>query len=975
MNTGQGDGTNVNCSLLGENKNGNQIWGAVKGTTDYAYTYWLIDGNKVADGTTSYSKSKSYSLSSWHWYWIGVLRQVGESATDCYFAKINGGESMNFFYCSPSDTPSCASDYYVVANISASVGAATYDGTQYIQPITYSVNGIQSALFKSIQVDASYDNGTTWRENVATSTVQSGTISVSTPWDKTSVMYRIKAYPNDSFRPVVQNGYWISGNTTSTTLVPSGLSCSISTPTEEQMKESLDFATKTFNPSLFWDSSEYMRKAFSSAEIQYSVDNGANWITVKTTNSYSSQDDVAIPVGYTRYRFKISETPLAELSKIVAFYPTATSDVLEMNYSPQLYNISLEGNFDDKVDAESNSFMPIVKYSMNADLGAMADANAKIYYSTDTDPEWTEIEGGITLTGIEGSAQVAVPLGANEYKLKLSVPATVDGKTTSYSIESPAYSVTYSSTNVSDFTVSGESVDSKTYIVPVYKAKVNWVFSEPKYIKNVKLERYIQLPLGKSSLSADQLLASSKKDNTEYGSEIGSWVDVLEGKTQDGEEKQSAITFGADNTFEDTFSNATLIKESNFNVSYRLTIEYINGVFETQEIAMDVDNTKNVETYDANGISKYETDAYEPAQVDIEGHYTIINVGNFINSVQRLNDGEMVSDAVLNFSSDITVPDTIAVPLLTNASFNGSIKGNSHTLSGINRTNKQSLLGTLNVDGLTIKGDMTFDKFSSAYTATSGDNGYSYNFESYEFDQGENIALPLEQTSVYVKDFTYLDERTINDQYLTVCVPFDLDQDMLLEDSEVYTYQSASVKDDVCTVVLAKTDGTISAGTSAVIKFPASSKGTSWAIEQTESEVYQQIATAPVHAQSDGIITVVDNNTETHSGLYGVFNETTDLNNSYAIDGEGSALSAATEARAFSSYLYLNETASTYVLKFDDDPSGVDNIDVDTNEDAPVDIYDLGGNLVAKQVTVKDAKNVLDNGTYVAGKQIIIIRK
>lgn len=974
MNTGQGSGTTIRCSLLGENKSGNQIWGSIKGTDDYAYTYWKIDGNKVGNNTTSYSKSKSYELKEWSEWWIGILRQVGKSATDCYFAKINGEKSLNFFYCSPSDTPSCASDYYVVASITANLSAATYSGTQYEQPIVYSVNGIQSAMFKSIQVDASYDNGQTWTENVASSSTQAGTIIVRTPWDKTDVMYRIKAYPNDSFRPVVQNGYWMSANTANTKLVPSGVACTISTPTEEQMKDSFDFSKKTFNPSLLWNTSDYMRKAFSGAKIYYSVDNGTNWIQVKETTSYSSQDTVAVPAGYAKYRFKISETPISELEHIQAFYPESMSDAVVMTYSPELYNLGVEGNFDDKVDTANQSFMPTVKYTMNADMGALADAKAKIYYCTDSDTEWKEIEGGITFTGIEGTAQVAVPLGAKEYKLKITINATVDGETASYSAETPAYSVTYSETKVTDFTISDDNVDSKSYIVPVYKAKVNWFLSDPRYVKSVKLERYIQLPLGKSTLASDQLAASSKKDNTEYGSAVGSWVDVLEGKTQDGEDKASAIAFSENNTFEDTFSSRTLIKESYFNLSYRLTIEYINGMFDAKEVEMDFDNTKNIETYDANGISKYETEVYEPAQVDIEGRYTITNAGNYINSVQKLNAGEMVSDAVLNFISDVAVPDTISVPTITNEAFSGNIKGNRFSLNGVNRDNKQSLLGTLNVDGLIIKGYMNFDQFSSAYTATKEDNGFSYNFDDYKFNQGEDLVLPSEQTSVYVKDFTYLDNRTTSDQYLTVCLPFDLDKDMQPEDGTVYAFKKAAVEDDVCTVTFEKTEGTLNAGTPAVVKFPASSKGTAWVVETSDSETYQKIATAPVSA-TQTVSLSAEEGASTATGLYGVFNETIGLTNAYTVDGEGSALNATAEAKAFSSYLYLNETASTYVLKFDDDPSGIDGIDADTAEAGPVDIYDLGGNLVAKQLTVKEAKNVLGNGTYVAGRQVIIIRK
>ncbi len=80
----------------------------------------------------------------------------------------------------------------------------------------------------------------------------------------------------------------------------------------------------------------------------------------------------------------------------------------------------------------------------------------------------------------------------------------------------------------------------------------------------------------------------------------------------------------------------------------------------------------------------------------------------------------------------------------------------------------------------------------------------------------------------------------------------------------------------------------------------------------------------------------------------------------------------------FSANSYVDGTATAFTATSDvytaDDPSGIDAVAAD-GDNSPVDVYNLAGKIVARQVVLSKASDVLSNGIYVVKGKIIVINK
>ena len=80
----------------------------------------------------------------------------------------------------------------------------------------------------------------------------------------------------------------------------------------------------------------------------------------------------------------------------------------------------------------------------------------------------------------------------------------------------------------------------------------------------------------------------------------------------------------------------------------------------------------------------------------------------------------------------------------------------------------------------------------------------------------------------------------------------------------------------------------------------------------------------------------------------------------------------------FSTNSYVDGTATAFTATSNvytaDDPSGIDAVDAD-GDNAPVDVYNLAGKIVARQVVLSKASDVLSNGIYVVKGKVIVINK
>lgn len=198
INTGQGSGENFSYTLLGTNDNGNQIWGWIKNTDKYAYTYWKIDGGKKLSRSGVFYKNNRYAI--YDDYTSGHIRTIGSEKNESYFLKVNSQSSADITFCDiGGDISSKASDFYVYANAYLMFDSITFDGTKYTLKVVYNIAGPTEALFKNAVAEVSFDGGSTWAE-VGTYDSMSGKITTTATLDKTKVRFRVTAYPQDNYR-------------------------------------------------------------------------------------------------------------------------------------------------------------------------------------------------------------------------------------------------------------------------------------------------------------------------------------------------------------------------------------------------------------------------------------------------------------------------------------------------------------------------------------------------------------------------------------------------------------------------------------------------------------------------------------------------------------------------------------------------------------------------------------------------------
>ncbi len=828
VNIGMWSSHDYAYTLLGENNDNRQIWGWIKSTEDYAYAYWKIDNGKKLSRSENFYRNYNHPINDN--YSGFYARFVGVKTNESYFLKVNSQTSANVIYCViGTDISSQASDFYVTGSINADVYTATFDGSEYSQKISYNVNGPTNALFKNVVVEQSFDGGSTWTAQ-GTYTSASGSITASLPWDKTQVRYRFTAYPQDCYRSVVKGGSW-TYTTGDFALNPSGISCSIDKiPTADELKNSYNAESGTFNPEITWSTSANMTKAFESASLYYSYDKGTSWKLAETVKSASGKTSISVAPGYTSYMFRITETPCEALSKLDKFKPSATVQGPEVSYNPAVDSVTLSSKVSNGYNATDKTFSQTVKVAVNTDLYVTMQATdtAYINYTTDNGKTWSE---NIPVSFNDSIKEATFTVPVKEcYQYRFSANSYVNGAATAYTTTSKAYTV-------SDF-------------------------------------------------------------------------------------------------------------------------------------------------YDLDGIGKYDKNAYEPAQIDADGKYHIINAGNLLNTIGKANTGELPNDAACYMTDLIIIPydSNIIMPTIENQSFAGTFNGNGKVLSGVLKNDASIFGGHVTAKDLTIQGQFKISHETPTGTVTqepnftahaNGTNKFDYHLGEYRFEDMANaISMPIDQSSVVVKHIYYTRSAEYVKQYMPVCLPFDFTTNILPgSESKIYKFDKFYKKGDVGHVHFIQTNDTIPAGTPVIVKTDECGVGSDWELHLVaENSNRTKLRLSPIEP------------TET-SALVGALETKTIGEGYYMLNDDGTNLTkttASSQIHPFRAYLALAdaENVTTFVIHFDDDTSGIGTIGTDSlSDNSPVDIYDLAGNLVARKMTISEATSILHNGIYIAGGKKIVINK
>ncbi len=467
MNTGAGSGTDMYFSLLGETKDGYQIWSGNNTSGSHRWTYWKIDGgDKISCSYTNIYTNTKYHLDT---SYSNYFRDIESDSKYYHFLKVQGKTSADYFYWNMSSAPSFASEFYVTANVAFSTGAYELVSKDrcYKQSISYKVEGITKTLFDHCTVEYSTDSSASWVE-VAQVDSMEGTVQAKVPWTDTKVRYRVTAYPKSSYKVVVENGCWVVADSTDQELKPTGIDYNFNVSDLKSRCETDQFGNKLYKPTVSYSCSDNIKNAFSTGRILYSLDGGKTWAPVMRDLSASQGSfTTSVLAGFTRYLFRIYWESVSAAQSIKELNPSMDIDTC-LTYSPAFVVAQLKSEIDDGKDDIHKTLSPTVQFMLNDDLYMTCRGNALVSVSSDDGATWTELSQ-VAVNKKICTAQVTIPADKTQYKFRIQLKSVVDEDRETMteqtvSVETPSYPYTPDiPTGVDDATIGNSNA-----IVDVY---------------------------------------------------------------------------------------------------------------------------------------------------------------------------------------------------------------------------------------------------------------------------------------------------------------------------------------------------------------------------------------------------------------------------------------------------------------------------------------------------------------------------
>lgn len=431
MNTGTGDGVNINFAYLGETSDGYQIWsGNNTSNGNYRYTYWRIDGgDKISNGISKFNLNTQLELSTSYNSWLNwAFRDIEADPKYYHFVKVINKTEAKHFCWNMSSTPSFISGYYLAGgSVDATAGDYELLGKEhcYKQQISWSMRGISEDCYGYSNIEYSTDGGSTWQQVAVVDSIE-GSTSVKIPWTMGKVRYRIIAYPKAYYKVVVKDGCWTYTDSVDHELKPTGITSRImASDIKSGYYEDKSTNERLYQPTIRLYASDNLLAALNNSKIMFSLDGGDVWLPAGNTDIGDGSLKISVNAGYTKYRFRVLSNSISEFSHISGFNPVATSDLYTVTYSPSVDLIYLNGSIDENRDESAKTFSPTIGYVFNDDLYQTCRSNAEISLSTDGGNTWTEI-GSFAVTAAEGTQKVTIPADMAQYKFRIEVTSIID---------------------------------------------------------------------------------------------------------------------------------------------------------------------------------------------------------------------------------------------------------------------------------------------------------------------------------------------------------------------------------------------------------------------------------------------------------------------------------------------------------------------------------------------------------------------
>lgn len=462
MNTGTaGSSTDINMSLLGQTKEGNQIWGCTNNSGKCAYTVWSIGGLMFgkAFGKDFSNEVNDFERQCFYYlypkYDSKYTRRIESKDEYSYFIKImpknttfNKQQSIaRFFIWDRSSSISFGNEVYVVANLSVDADGPTYSDVwkQYVQNVKWTCNGITDAMFGRVVIEASYDSGETWESTVPYVSAM-GSWEMRPPVTATKVRYRVVVYPTDIYKIVVENEKWVSAETKDYEIPKFSIPCEFSsTKLMTGYTDNSDYYKRTYSPEITWSVPSYAKDVIKSITVEYSPHNAnEEWQLVDTLSKASETQSVQIsgtkaitlPAAYeslfVRLKVNVDNQYAGIANTVTQALQLSTSS--SSSYSPAFTDLRVVGSINDSYDQETDMLKLTLHYAMNDDLWQTRYGDAYIGYTIDGGSTWTQC-ATVASPQRDGTAQITIPADGENYRFYIGLASGHDNHFTCGTVE------------------------------------------------------------------------------------------------------------------------------------------------------------------------------------------------------------------------------------------------------------------------------------------------------------------------------------------------------------------------------------------------------------------------------------------------------------------------------------------------------------------------------------------------------------
>lgn len=479
MNVGMsGSSKDIYMSLIGKTKdNKYQVW-ACHNTTDKTYsTVWTVDDfDKIrpTEAVSTFSNNTEYELS-----YIGNEagnRYVSDNHDYVHFFVITrsgvGSVWGQYFCWDRSAELSFASKYYLNGSVTMSVSDMTYSAEKAcnVQTVKWSCYDVNANAVGRVEIEASYDGGTTWKTAATLPTSFVGSTEVAVPLTASKVRYRVAVYAKDEFKVIVENGRWVSDESTDFEQTTFTVPCSFTVGNiKTNFTDGTNIYDRTYAPEVSWDIQSNGSAAVTSATLEYCAHDGDNeWIKAADLTTLTGTQNVKVPVGIDCFAFRI----VPNVDESLACVSRNPSEVVvkTAEFAPAFTTFYLNGNIDDNYDAATDLLTLNFIYAMNDDLYATRQGSLVLAYSSDEGATW-KVAGTTASPSRTGSITVKVSGNSLKYKFRIGIASEVNNQATC-AIESftDVYDYTPKSILVLDDTETYTPMDVEDRVVKVTRS-------------------------------------------------------------------------------------------------------------------------------------------------------------------------------------------------------------------------------------------------------------------------------------------------------------------------------------------------------------------------------------------------------------------------------------------------------------------------------------------------------------------------